>query len=157
LKDGENISDTTGTSFGLDLNQAIESQLPTPQSRDYRSPNRVNSESPYPKLNETIHNTTLPTPIAGDWKGQKRKVGPASMLSGKISETSIPTPRANDYKGASAQTVEKGRNPLTNSCMDAVENSPDGTRTGLKLQPGFVEWMMGYPIGYTDLKLSGIL
>ncbi len=30
-----------------------------------------------------------------------------------------------------------------------------GTRPGLKLQPAFVEWMMGYPEGWTDLKPSG--
>jgi hypothetical protein len=29
-----------------------------------------------------------------------------------------------------------------------------GESLGLKLQPAFVEWMMGYPIGYTDLKHS---
>ena len=26
-----------------------------------------------------------------------------------------------------------------------------GEKTGLKLQANFVEWMMGYPIGHTDL------
>ena len=28
-----------------------------------------------------------------------------------------------------------------------------GNRTGLKLQPAFVEWMMGFPIGYIDLNV----
>jgi hypothetical protein len=27
-----------------------------------------------------------------------------------------------------------------------------GTKTGLKLQPAFVEWMMGYPSNYTSLE-----
>jgi hypothetical protein len=25
---------------------------------------------------------------------------------------------------------------------------------GMKLQPAFVEWMMGYPLGYTDIGSS---
>jgi hypothetical protein len=28
----------------------------------------------------------------------------------------------------------------------------DGHRTGEELQPAFVEWMLGYPIGWTDLE-----
>ena len=60
-----------------------------------------------------------------------------------------PTPRMNDYKGASRQYEKKGRNPMTNSCMDAVEN---GLNRGLKLQPAFVEWMMRWPHEWTDLK-----
>jgi hypothetical protein len=60
----------------------------------------------------------------------------------------LATPRASDWKGASKQTLKKGRNPMTNSCMDAVGN---GIGTGLKLQPSFVEWLMGYPIGWTDI------
>ena len=31
-----------------------------------------------------------------------------------------------------------------------------GMKTGLKLQPHFVEWMMGFPVGWLDLKPSEI-
>jgi hypothetical protein len=47
----------------------------------------------------------LPTPIAGDWKGQKRSDGTASMLSGKASLGMLPTPTAFDWN--SARTPEK--------------------------------------------------
>lgn len=53
-----------------------------------------------------------PTPIAGDWKGQKRSDGSAQMLSGKI------------------------------------ENSTAGGR----LNPEWVEWLMGFPLGWTELS-----
>ena len=33
-----------------------------------------------------------------------------------------------------------------------LQTTVHGTNRGLKLQPAFVEWLMGYPIGYTDLK-----
>lgn len=64
----------------------------------------------------------------------------------------LPTPATRDYKGAnSAEHLAKERghhDQLPNAIAMHGENH------GLKLQPGFVEWMMGYPIGYTDLKPS---
>ncbi len=45
----------------------------------------------------------LPTPIAGDWKGQRRSDGTASMLSGKASLGMLPTPTAFDYNTARSQ------------------------------------------------------
>ena len=51
----------------------------------------------------------LPTPIAGDWKGQVRKDGTASMLSGKIAL--LPTPRAQDsYERSNWKTVVRANN-----------------------------------------------
>jgi hypothetical protein len=110
----------------------------------------------------------LPTPASADatmgaviGKEDKFRVLPSGRMR-KINKNGVdgsiglareialcPTPRMNDYKGASRQTVKKGRNPMTNSCMDAVEN---GIGTGLKLQPAFVEWMMGYPANWTNLS-----
>lgn len=145
-----------GSLEGIQRGRAIHSaMLPTPTGENDQgliSDSKRNT----PSLATQI--ALLPTP---------RSVpdSPAShnALSGRFREQMdvalnlIATPNAGDAKGASANTVGKGRNPLTNSCMDAVENSPDGTRTGLKLQPGFVEWMMGYPIGYTEIKPSETL
>lgn len=139
---------------------------PTPNARDWRSPNRVDSESPFSMLNEAIHKAgMLPTPRTRGLLGGSgsKEMMQAQVDAGQISVEDAsglmgvqmcPTPWASDYKGASAQTVAKGRDPLTNSCMDAIENSPDGTRTGLRLHPDFVEWMQGYPIGWTELKPS---
>lgn len=45
----------------------------------------------------------LPTPIAGDWKGQRRSDGTASMLSGKASLGMLPTPTAFDYNTPRSQ------------------------------------------------------
>ena len=61
-----------------------------------------------------------------------------------------PTPTARDYKGGrTLETLAKvGRNE-TNSLPDAV-NSQMG-KTG-PLNPTWVEWLMGYPEGWTDLK-----
>jgi hypothetical protein len=61
----------------------------------------------------------------------------------------LPTPAARDWKGAAKpETIRaKGRNPDTNSLPDAVEFRGQSGR----LTPEFCEWLMGYPIGYTEL------
>jgi DNA (cytosine-5)-methyltransferase 1 len=62
----------------------------------------------------------------------------------------IPTPATRDYKGANSREhaeTAKGR-----AHMDQLPNAlAHGTNRGLKLQPAFVEWMMGYPEGWTEL------
>ena len=61
-----------------------------------------------------------------------------------------PTPAARDYKGArKPETMAKtGRNPETNSLPDSVEFKGESGR----LNPTWVEWLMGFPLGHTDLN-----
>lgn len=144
----------------------------------------------------------LPTPIAGDWKGQKRKDGTASMLSGKIAllltpttqeiehsdaelthtgrrksksgKTShslnladtimlrtpdanmgklIPTPAARDYRGANSKEHRQKEGRQHHGQLPNVL-ATDGEKTGstLRLEPVFVEHLMGFPIGWTSLE-----
>jgi hypothetical protein len=60
----------------------------------------------------------------------------------------IPTPTTRDWKGArKPETLAKaGRLPSND-----LESTLIGTQTGLKLQPNFVEWMINFPQGWTDL------
>ena len=159
----------------------------------------------------------LKTPSASDGEGGIMEIRDGADAHLKLRDqiphyTALaPTPTSRDYKGASKQTVAKGRNPMTNSLSDAVENGllptvraregnagskgskgskhnaakgyldgmiqellptpragnpgsrPNqkggeilaekvGTNTGLKLQPAFALWMMGYPEDWCDLK-----
>ena len=61
-----------------------------------------------------------------------------------------PTPLTRDYKGGrAAETLkEKGRTP-SNSLPDAVTHQEG--KTG-QLNPTWVEWLMGFPIGWTELS-----
>jgi len=64
----------------------------------------------------------------------------------------LPTCRAQDsYERSNWKTIvraEKGEAQMTPSRKLKCK---DGQKTGLKLQPAFVEWMMGYPEGWTEL------
>ena len=63
-----------------------------------------------------------------------------------------PTPLTRDYKGGrSPETLKaKGRTP-TNSLPDSVTHQEGQSGP---LNPQWVEWLMGFPIGHTDLKPS---
>jgi hypothetical protein len=58
----------------------------------------------------------------------------------------IPTPTGQDRENNGGPSQYDRNTPPLNAIV--------GPKAGLKLQPAFVEWMMGYPIGWTDLKDS---
>ena len=72
----------------------------------------------------------------------------------------IPTPRTSDYNGAAvnraySQTVqverERERAGYRGQLCELVEVTPLG-KIGL-MNPEWTEWLMGYPIGWTDLNV----
>jgi hypothetical protein len=103
-------------------------------------PGRTN----FANLKEQIaYGKLLPT-TSCDYKSR----GPNSKQGG-IDQTikMLPTPAVRDVKGMNSPehlARERGHH-------DQLPNAL-GMKTGLKLQPAFVEWMMGYPQGWTDLN-----
>jgi hypothetical protein len=76
--------------------------------------------------------------------------GGSNSRKAAIARGTWPTPRLSDYKGATSaeamgKAAERGFNP----------NLPEATAAsvgGGKLNPTWVEWLMGWPLGWTDLK-----
>lgn len=71
----------------------------------------------------------------------------------------IPTPRACDYKGAALNRSwnvqverERERGGYRHQLCELLEVTPRG-RLG-QMNPEWVEWLMGYPIGWTELNAS---
>lgn len=101
----------------------------------------------------------LRTPEAGDC--QDRTYAQIGMLTtrqrtGKVSTPPlglaiqmIPTPTRRDHKGGCESNPYDTLDSLLE--VGATKNG-HGQKTGLKLQPAFVEWLMGWPIEWTDLK-----
>jgi hypothetical protein len=83
-----------------------------------------------------------------------KKAGQHSLVTqiGKL-----PTASCRDHKGGANWENRKWngqqRPEADKALPDVIE---DGKNPGLKLQPAFVEWMMGWPIGWTDLKPLGM-
>lgn len=94
----------------------------------------------------------LPTPTT-DQRPQRYKQGGRSTLCAILEGDMLPTPTVNDATN----------NPSTPSQWDRHDSLPvevakrEGkTRETIgkdaRLHPQFVEWMMGFPIGWTDLN-----
>ena len=91
-----------------------------------------------------------PTPKARDWRtasGREKRVSPDLNVAVKL----FPTPKATDYKGSGPRgsksaehDLKKGN--LKGAVMYATEK--DG-----QLNPEWVEWLMGFPIGWTELNV----
>jgi len=88
---------------------------------------------------------TIPTPTKadatmGDLAGKEFVGNHHALKLGQI----IPTCTARDHKGGTLDRVAAGNPRFALDCeMQTI---------GLKLQPAFAEWMMGFPIGYTELS-----
>ena len=97
-----------------------------------------------------------PTPKAGDSKGQQWRTNQAkgNNLPREIAVRNWPTPCTRDYKGINSPEVLTRKDGK--SRMDQLPNAVayGGTQTQQKghLNPPWVEWLMGWPIGWTDLK-----
>jgi hypothetical protein len=64
----------------------------------------------------------------------------------------FPTPRAAEWKGVGPIGSKSHKHRLNRDYLDATVQEMEGV-TG-QLNPEWVEWLMGYPIGWTDLKDS---
>lgn len=139
----------SGTAFPLapsaPLTRGIASGLlPTPAATEAGSnQNGINGkggehERPSagtPTLYTLARHGKLPTPSAtmADKGGRGELVGAIRGTKGCRTEAMrLPTPRARDWKG------------------DGKDCLPTALGTGGSLHPRFVEWMMGFPLGWTD-------
>jgi len=110
-------------------------------------------------LEQTIRGTEsgllLPTPCATDAGSGRMNTSLGSsnqrpMLALMARKNLWPTPTANMHKGSSPAVIRKnGKDRSWDSLHYAVEQVTD---VGGKLNPTWVEWMMGWPLGWTDLK-----
>ena len=116
--------------------------LPTPTTRDHKDGTAKSCQNvPVNSLlGRAVH---YPTPIAGDWKGQRQEGRDRLNVSGVI-KLQYPTPRANNQPNATPGLVGRSDGNLETAIADMGEF---GT-----LNPTFVEWLLGYPIGWSDLK-----
>jgi hypothetical protein len=111
-----------------------------------------------------------PTPMATDWKPR----GPNSKQQGLGEKVKWPTPQARDHKGSSGRSntgqeldlptkVKLWPTPTANedACgkptgkmQKMLGNHPEVRQdpNGGTLNPTWVEWLMGWPLGWTDLK-----
>jgi hypothetical protein len=111
---------------------------PTPQARDWKDTGPTQGNRKNPNLGTAVH---WPTPQARDWKGPSGRSlkGEENDLPNAVKYQTFPTPTATD-------AIKNGKVSPRPRAMGLSET------TGGSLNPTWVEWLMGWPIGFTDLK-----
>ena len=122
-----------GGSHSVSLTHYI-TLFPTPDCSDRRS-----QKSRQKGLSNVVKYKLWPTVMSRDWKEKGGQIG-LNQIAEMLPTPS--TPRPHD--------TEK-----TVGTFQSSQNQKDLTivaKNGGQLNPNWVEWLMGYPIGYTDLK-----
>jgi hypothetical protein len=158
MRDGECWEQQTleqtirGTGFGL------SEKLPTPSATDYKNQPTSKSWKAKGGINFKLSNPEIrakwmiPTPTARDGSGvrgkaaQERKGNPIDTVP--IYVQKFPTPQSNDAKNAVVRHRTKSQQVMLGGTI-ATDN-PE--LIGGQLNPMWVEWLMGWPLGMTDLK-----
>lgn len=109
------------------------------------------------RTKETGFGYSLPTPTASSY-GHNQSPSPNAMrplsLETMARKSAWPTPRASDWKGATSPTAAasvRARGFSPNLQEAAAELAGGGP-----LNPAWVEWLMGWPIGATALEPLGM-
>ena len=107
---------------------------------------------------DEIESLLWPTPTTQEnehpgatWNEKMRRVAPNGTTHGINLADAVqkwPTPQANDAKNPYARVREFSHATMLG---EAVLNA-DPLTSGGKLNPMWVEWLMGFPLGWTDLE-----
>jgi len=145
MRDGECWEQRTleqsikGTEFGL------SERIPTPQARDWKGSSGRSMKGLEHDL--PTHAKKWPTPLASDWKPR----GPNSKQQGLAEVVKTwPTPQALDNRDRGNMSnpsiqrrVEIGKQIMLSQSVDSTSG---------QLNPDWVEWLMNWPIKWSDLN-----
>ena len=97
-----------------------------------------------------------PTPCSTDHKGsgvngKLRDRLDYAVERGATKKKLFPTPRASDSEGGICKIIPGTNQRISKSGIKAGAKLSNIYGSG-KLNPTWVEWLMGYPLGWTDLK-----
>ena len=144
------------------------SKWPTPTASDHTGAGAGPNKTGGPNLRTAVAQWPTPT-VCGNYnrKGASKNSGTGLATAVAISSTTncldatdVPTVKAKMYPTATA-TAYKGWSPNhnradTNDRLDYTierEGFQPGQKTPpMRLNPNWVEWLMGWPIGHTELK-----
>ena len=89
-----------------------------------------------------------PTPLNSDWKNMDTAKQQSLSKEAKL----WPTPTSRDGKGGyQGGRIRNGK--ISRDTLDVtVQYTDNKDKTGGQLNPTWVEWLMGYPQGWTDLN-----
>jgi hypothetical protein len=138
---------TKGTEFGY--------SLPTPTTNPEAPNKNANTKGPK-SLAEVANgqwNHLFPTPNV--WDGKRGPMSKELMETGKHQVSLVTYIKHNPTKWGTPK-AQDSRHALTDRGKGNLGEQVSGQHNGGKLNPLWVEWLMGYPIGWTDLSDAGM-
>jgi DNA (cytosine-5)-methyltransferase 1 len=139
---------TTGLDGGSNSRKAAKARgrWPTPTSTMWKGPSANPESMAGHGLAAAVR---WPTPTARDHKDGQ--YNPNVPINGLLGRAVWPTPRAQNGEGRNSKVWlrETGPQNLENALATA-----DPSLVGGSLNPTWVEWLMGFPLGWTDLGPS---
>jgi len=148
-----------GNGAGIPLTIAVK-MWPTPQSRDYKGVDRQKVDRGKP-LNEVAAHWRTPT-ASEDKRGVPTEIGTKAGEHSLARQASLwATPRSHEVGNYQYSRGDKSKPvaTLTGQVLSrpALPSSIDGKPSSTSrrvLNPLFVEWLMGWPPGWTDFVCS---
>jgi len=134
---------TNATAFGY--------SLPTPTTNPDAPNKNANTKGPK-SLGEVANgqwNHLFPTPNA--WDGKRGPMSKELMETGKHQVSLVTYIKHNPTKWGTPK-AQDSRHALSDRNKGNLGEQVSGLHNGGKLNPLWVEWLMGYPIGWTDLS-----
>jgi DNA (cytosine-5)-methyltransferase 1 len=134
-------------------------EWPTPTTQETEHPNAELTATGRRKSKDgsTSHSLGLadavqmwPTPTVDDSKNVTRTSGAFQSLTRKVMENPWPTPTASSWGNTGSRKMLDRQIESGNITEDDKRRMTAGN--GGKLNPMWVEWLMGFPLGWTDLE-----
>jgi len=127
---------------------------PTPNQRDWKDTGATQGNRKSPNLGTMVHQS-FATPQARDfrtgqqsrWENAERTRNLNDQIGGQMTPLNYPTPNARDWKGKPGPNANQRDSSLPTAVGEDV-------KTVGKLNPTWVEWLMGWPLGWTDCAAS---
>ena len=131
--------------------------VPTPTVGDSRGSRNA---TPWRSANAGPHNagvtltdyvTMYPTPTATEY-GRKKSASKGAAVRESLQQMA----RSGNWPTPTAQDAKNSTLPASQVCRDSVPGALLRAGHTGKLNPEFVEWLMGCPIGWTDCEPLGM-
>ena len=105
------------------------------------------------KLGWAVANVVWPTPtVCGNYNRKGASATSGDGLATTVAQRTYPTATATAYKGWSPNHNRADTDDRLDYTVERESFRPGKQTPPMRLNPDWVEWLMGWPIGHTDLK-----
>lgn len=127
--------------------------FPTPCANSHTGAGHGPNKKGAPNLQTVVAQMTWPTPtVCGNYNRKGASATSGDGLATIVAQRTYPTATATAYKGWSPNHNRAATDDRLDYTIEREAYSPGQQTPPTRLNPEWVEWLMGWPIGHTELK-----